>query len=50
MLNSIYKINKEKTDKKVAPLENKKPKSNIPEIVLEDKIDDDKFFDDFFDD
>ena len=43
-------INKEKTDKKVAPLENKKPKSNIPEIVLEDKIDDDKFFDDFFDD
>ena len=28
----------------------KRSKSNVPEIVLEDKIDDDKFFDDFFDD
>ena len=36
--------------KKVAPLENKKNNKDIPEIVLEDKIDDDKFFDDFFDD
>lgn len=43
-------INKGTPPKKIAPLENKKTQSNVPEIVLEDKIDDDKFFDDFFDD
>ena len=26
------------------------PKNDVPEIVLDDKIDDDNFFDDFFDD
>lgn len=50
----------EKIEKNIAPLEPKteqitknqkeKQQSDIPEIILEDKIDDDAFFDDFFDD